>query len=129
MKKKSTRRIMLFIAMLIIIFVPLGFALAGGKTEYWNHNLTSSIQVTAWKRAETKPDNSQYRGLIRSYTIGPAIDRIGWWWWSVQQWCGGSPWSTHNFGGFVLYNAAYTASTSAYYDVFYCSSRTARTLV
>lgn len=113
--------------MLLILLIPTGAALAGGSTLYWNHNLTPTIQVTAWKRAETNGANSQYRGRIKSYTIGPAIDRIGWWWWSVQQWCNGSPYSTHNYGGHVLYNAAWTASTSPYYNVRTCSGQQVRT--
>jgi hypothetical protein len=109
---------------LLVLSIPLEAVLAVSKTgsqrylDFWE-----GIDAYAWKKAETNGSDTLFRGRIRSYTVGGTIHRIGWDWWSVQQWCGTTPWSSHNYGGHAQYDSSNAASTSPYFNIYYCGSR------
>jgi hypothetical protein len=117
-------KITITLLIICLLFIPIGEAFAVSKTmtkqylDFWE-----GIDAYAWKKAETNSSDTQYRGKIRSFTEGGIIWRIGWNWWSVQQWCGSTPWSSHEFNGFVLYDDDDVSSTSAYYSIYFCSDR------
>lgn len=104
---KKTTLITIFIFLMLILVTTVAFA-----SEYifvQNYRTLAGVTVAYPQlgiRVTPVTPGQTWRGEIKSFTGNPVynIDRIGWNWWTMRQYCGDVNQQQYQFGGGTLYN-------------------------
>jgi len=117
--------------LVILLALVTSTALATSHTYIQNYRTLAGVTVAypQLKIEVTPIVGSKWRGEIKSFTSNPVfnIDRIGWNYWTMRQWCGGSIQVQYQFNGGVDYQAN---SFTLFKDrtLEYCNPGDARTV-
>lgn len=108
----------------ILILTALGvWTVQAAGTCYSKSNfagLGSTAKACKYNFIDASQD--YWRSSIQSY-MNPSVNiqRIGWWWWTEQHWCGPIVIASWDHGGAVDYNDASKTAQSNWHWIYYCS--------
>lgn len=108
------RRTLIILFVLLMVAAATTVALATEYIFIQNFRTLAGVTVAYPQlgiRVTPIPPGQSWRGEIKSFTGNPVynVDRIGWNWWTMRQWCGSVIQVQYQFGGGAEYQANSTS--------------------